>query len=200
MPFTYSLAFSTQTALVLFHFSSAIVFILDLTNRDVVSMGYTCIVWPLVYALLTITVTTATSVYIQSHRRSNNRLETSERAELFYPRYQQTIFSAFTDSILLFIIGLTCVIVVGVDVGLSFEPHNELVHDIATVRYNFSHFILVGISILSMFEQLHALLTLVGHIYMLNDLPTIVQWATTAKHSVLIFDEAIAKQWIALKT
>lgn len=200
LAFSYSMAFFAQTMLVLFHFISIFVFILDLSDRNVVSMGYTCIVWPLIYGVLTITATVATVVYIQGHRRTNGQLDAAKRAELFFPSYQQPLFSAFTNSLFLFAVGLTCVIIVGVQVGLGFEPHNELKNDPATRRYTFSHIILVTISVLSLFDQLNALLTLIGHMYKLNDLSVVVRWVDSTKNSVLVFDNDMAARWKCFQT
>lgn len=172
--------------LITFHIFSAFLFVLDLTliKLNVVSLGYTCIIWSLLFSILLTMTVGATFVYGWTLRKHFK--DTSECGEFFYPRTQLDIWGSLTNMTLLFVIGFVLVVVVGVQLGLSFEPSNQIMFDSLTSQYNFLHFMLTSISVLGAIEQLGGALTFVGRLYPVAPVCSIIEIVAQNQCSSLI--------------
>ena len=157
-----AIAYGSLFCLIIGNLVFAVLFLLDSTDRDVVNLWITAILWPLLIGFFMIAFTASSYIYINRLPRYNN----SERSMFFYPRYQWDVLGGETALYLMYLIELIMVIIIiGGHLNLSFEPNNELAFDLNTDLYNFLHKFLFFCSLFSAFISLDMSIVFIGRVY-----------------------------------
>lgn len=164
------------------HFVSALVFVLDSTNRDTISLWYTAILWPLWTGLLLTVFIASAYIYIGRLPRDNSM----ERAAFFYPRYQWEVLGGITNSVWIYIFGLALVIWIVPGLGLGFEPDYTLVGDSDTENYTTLHLLMACISLFELYQVFGYTITYIGRIYVVKPVEEIVEAVPCANRMNLV--------------
>lgn len=148
--------------------ASAVIFILDSTDRDVTSLIFTSFLWPVYNVFFLVMFVVSGNTYI---KRIPRREE--DRAMFFYPRYQWDVNGGITAICFLLVLAFVMIGCVVPQVGLSFEPTNTNIADSDTDLYNNLHILLAVVSIIIFYIICDIIIVFMGKIYPVKEIKEI---------------------------